>query len=621
MRVVSGSRTGGSSPFSRLYGLLTPDHRRKLLVLALLVLVSGFFEIMGVASIMPFMGMMVDPRLALENRWIAPLHQLFPLPPREFMMLLGAVVLGVLFLSNLVSALTAWSILRFSFTAGRDLSKMMFAVYLNHPYLFFLRRNTSELAQNTLFEIGRLVNNILIPFLTVLSRAVIVLFILGLLLVVNPEIALLSGLVLGGAYGGIYLLVRRSLSRTGQEVSKENSRRFQVASETFSGIKDIKILGREEAFFNLFAIPVERYTYFQAKSQMISLLPRYAMETLAFGGIIVIVLALLSMGGNLATTLPLISLYALAGYRLMPSLQQIFANWSLIRFNLPAIDKVVSDIESLPGREATEAGPRDTSIPSVPSPVSQPLPLRREICLSEVSFSYPGREEKVLDRVSLTIPANVSVGIVGSTGSGKTTTLDILLGLLEPSEGELRVDGIPVTAKNRRQWQASLGYVPQQIMLIDDTVKNNIAFGIPEGEIEMDRVIRAARLAHLHDFILSELPKGYDTGIGERGVRLSGGQRQRIGIARALYHDPAVLVLDEATSAPDNMTESVIMEALATLSRQKTILMVAHRLTTVRDCDMIVVLDRGRVADIGTYHELMEREGIFASMVRGGVSG
>ncbi|MGC8501376.1 MAG: ABC transporter ATP-binding protein [Leptospirillia bacterium] len=393
---------------------------------------------------------------------------------------------------------------------------------------------------------------------------------------------------------------------------------------TSSGIKDIKILGREQAFFNLFALPVERYTYFQAKSQMISLLPRYAMETLAFGGIIVIVLALLSMGGNLASTLPRISspVYdLLAGYRLMPSLQEIFANWSLIRFNLPAIDKVVSDIESLPGRASAERGPRDISIPSVPPPVLQPLPLRRDICLSEVSFSYPGRGEKVLDRISLTIPANVSVGIVGSTGSGKTTTLDILLGLLDPSEGEFRVDGVPVTAENRRQWQASLGYVPQQIMLIDDTVKNNIAFGLPEKEIDMERVTRAARLAHLHDFILSELPQGYDTGIGERGVRLSGGQRQRIGIARALYHDPAVLVLDEATSALDNMTESVIMEALATLSRQKTILMVVHRLTTVRDCDMIVVLDRGRVADIGTYSELMEREGIFASMVRGGASG
>ena len=617
MSLLSGSRSGSAAPLTRLYQLLTPAHRKKLLLLALLVFLSGFFEIAGVASIMPFMGMIVDPRLALENRWIAQIHQFFSLPPREFMILLGGIVLGVLFLSNLVAALTTWSILRFSFTAGRDLSKMMFAIYLNHPYLFFLNRNTSELAQNTLFEIGRLVNGIMIPILTVLSRVVISLCILGLLLAVNPVIALMAGAVLGGAYGLVFLMVRRTLARIGQEISKENSRRVQVAYETFSGIKDIKILGREKAFFDLFSIPIERYSLYQSRSQMISLLPRYAMETLAFGGIIVIVIALLSMGGDLSTTLPLISLYALAGYRLMPTLQQIFANWSLIRFNLPAIDKVVSDIEALPG----PGGGKDQGlleIPTVPAPVGKPLPLRREIRLSEVSFSYPARDDRVLDRLSLTIPANASVGIVGSTGSGKTTTLDILLGLLAPTSGELTVDGVAVTAENRRRWQASLGYVPQQIMLIDDTVKNNIAFGIPEAEIDMERVIRAARLAHLQDFILTELPDGYDTGIGERGVRLSGGQRQRIGIARALYHDPAVLVLDEATSALDNMTESVIMEALATLSRQKTIVMVAHRLTTVRDCDMIVVLERGQVADMGTYDELLKKSSLFSTMVRGG---
>ena len=606
-----------ASSLGRLYALLTPAHRKRLAVLGILVFLSGLFEIAGVASIMPFMGMIVDPDLAMKNRWIGPVHQAFPLPPREFLALLGGAVLGVLFLSNLVSALTSWSILRFSFTAGRDLSKMMFAVYLNHSYLFFLNRNTSELAQTTLFEIGRVVNNIVIPFLTVLSRAAIALFILALLVWVDPPIALAAGAVLGGAYVAVYLLVRRTLVRAGREVSRENSRRFQIASETFSGIKDIKILGREKAFFDLFSVPVERYALHQSRSQMISLLPRYAMETLAFGGIIALVLVLLSIGGGLSKTLPLISLYALAGYRLMPSLQQIFANWSLIRFNLPAIDKVVADIEALPNE-----GGRETFhvLPSVPGPVEAPLPFRREIGLSEVSFTYPGREEAVLDRLSLSIPANASVGIVGSTGSGKTTTLDILLGLLEPTEGRLLVDGVPVTAENRRRWQANIGYVPQQIMLIDDTVRKNIAFGIPEEQIDDRKVERAARLAHLHDFILSDLSQGYDTGIGERGVRLSGGQRQRIGIARALYHDPAVLVLDEATSALDNLTETVIMEALSTLSRQKTVLMVAHRLTTVRDCDVIVVMERGRVSDIGRYDELLERNALFSSMVRGGVT-
>ncbi len=603
--------------FGRLYRLLSPAHRRRLWGLGFLVLLSGFFEIGGIASIMPFMGMIVDPKLALENRWIARIHQAIPLPPTPFLMALGGLVLLVLLLSNLVSALTVWSILRFSFAAGRDLSKTMFAVYLNHPYLFFLNRNTSELAQTTLFEIGRVVNNILIPLLTVFSRAAIGLFILALLVWVNPMIALMAGAVLGGAYVAVYLLVRRTLVRTGQEVSRENSRRFQIASESFAGIKDIKILGREKAFFDLFAAPVERYSLFQSKSQMISLLPRYAMETLAFGGIIVIVLALLSMGGGIGQTLPLISLYALAGYRLMPTLQQIFANWALIRFNLPAIDKVVDDIESLPGQGE---GAGSFRLPPVPEPVESPLPFHREIRLDGVSFSYPGREEAVLDRLTLSIPANASVGIVGSTGSGKTTTLDILLGLLEPAEGCLLVDDVPVTGENRRRWQANIGYVPQQIMLIDDTVRKNIAFGIPEDRIDDEKIVRAAKLAHLHDFILSELSRGYETGIGERGVRLSGGQRQRIGIARALYHDPAVLVLDEATSALDNLTETVIMEALATLSRQKTILMVAHRLTTVRDCDVIVVLERGRVSDIGNYQELLERSALFSSMVRGGVT-
>jgi ABC-type multidrug transport system fused ATPase/permease subunit len=479
----------------------------------------------------------------------------------------------------------------------------MFAIYLNHPYVFFLNRNSSELVQNTLFEMGRTVNNVLIPLLTILARSTIAFSILILLFSVNPTLALVSGTILGGAYGLVYLGVRKTLARSGQDISLANARRTQIAYETFGGIKDIKILGREKNFFDLFRKPVERYALLQSHTQMISLLPRYALETMAFGGIIGIVLYLLSTGQNLSATLPLISLYALAGYRLMPALQQIFANWSIVRFNISAVDRIARDIDTLPGASKNQ--------PTVPPPSVRKLPLTRAIELDGVTFHYPGREEPVLDKVSLVIPANTSIGLVGSTGSGKTTTLDILLGLLEPTGGYLRVDGQVIDRKNVRQWQAAIGYVPQQIMLLDDTVLKNIAFGIPDGEIDQEKVVEAAKLAHLHDFVTSDLPQGYDTPIGERGVRLSGGQRQRIGIARALYHEPAVLVLDEATSALDNITENVIMEALNTLSRNKTVIMVAHRLTTVRECDTIVVLDRGRVADSGTYSSLLERNDFF----------
>lgn len=594
--------------FRKLARLLSSTHRKKLAGLAFLVLLSGFMEIGGIASIMPFMGMVVNPRIVTENHTLSILYHAFSFSgPRPFLVFLGFVVLGVLFLSNLFSALTIWSILRFSFQTGRDLSRMMFSAYMNHPYVFFLDRNTSELIQNTLFEIGRIVNGVLIPLLTLFSRSVIALSILGLLVWMNPFLALVAGGVLGGAYLAVYLLVKKTLGTTGREISRENALRTQVAYEAFGAVKDIKILGREAEFYRRFSRPVERYSLYQARSQMISLLPRYALETLAFGGIILIVIVLLSTGGTLEKTLPLISLYALAGYRLMPALQAIFGNLTALRFNRSAVDRVTDDLAAL------RSDPR-TSPLAVPPPVTRPLPFSRSIDLDEIVFHYPNREEAVLKGITLSVPANTSLGIVGATGSGKTTCLDILLGLLEPSSGTLRVDGVPVTPENRRAWQANIGYVPQQIMLLDDTVLNNIAFGIPGEKINREKAIWAAKLAHLHDFIMDDLPEGYDTPIGERGIRLSGGQRQRIGIARALYHEPSVLVLDEATSALDNITENVIMEALSTLSRQKTIIMVAHRLTTVRECDTIIVLEQGKIADQGTYASLLKHNAFFRTL-------
>ena len=591
----------------QLNALLTSTHRKRLALLSILVLLSGIAEIVGIASIMPFMGMVVSPNVVVQNHYLAFLYQYFAFSSTNtFLRFIGMIVLAIMLVSNLISAVTIWGILQFSFSLGKDLSNKMFSAYLNHPYVFFLNRNSSELVQNVLWEIGRIVNGILIPLLTVYSKVVVAASILALLVWMNPELALVSGLVLGGAYSLVFFLVRKSLSKSGNEVSVENAKRTQIAYETLGGIKDIKLLGREREFYDRFQKPIELYALYQSRSQMISLLPRYALETLAYGGIIVIVIYLLSVQKSASHTLPMMALYALAGYRIMPALQQIFANLSSIRFNISAIARITKDLEAL--------APQKEDDHPVPSPASTPLPFSREISLENIVFSYANRAEPVLKGVSLSIRANTTIGIVGSTGSGKTTTLDIFLGLLEPESGRLCIDGTPVSQENVRAWQANIGYVPQQIMLMDDTVERNIAFGIPDDQIDRNKVIKAARLAHLHDFIENELEQGYQTEVGEKGVRLSGGQRQRIGIARALYHEPSVLVLDEATSALDNITEGVIMEALHTLSRQKTILMVAHRLTTVRECDWIFVMENGQLSDQGTYSELLSRNTIFQKL-------
>jgi len=587
--------------------LLSPSHRLHLILLSILVILSGVMEIAGIASIMPFMGAVLNPDFITHNIFFARIYHEFHFSSENhFLMFLGFFVLAVLFVSNLTSALTIWNILRFSLSLGRDLAQNLLSSYLRRPYVFFLDRNSSELVSNILSEVGRVVNGLMIPLLTICSRSVVGLAILGLLLWANPKLALMTGLILGGAYLGVFALVRKTLSRLGKESSAVNALRTQIAYETLGAIKDIKILGREREFYDRFSFPMSIYATCQARNQMISLLPRYALETLAFGGIIVIVIYLLHAEHGASQALPMISLYALAGYRLMPALQQIFANLSTVRFNLSALDKISEDL--------SKAVKYSGELPASPA---RPLPFSRNITLDSIIFRYPKRKEAVLDRVSLSIGANTTVGIVGSTGSGKTTTLDILLGLLIPESGTLKIDGVPIGSENLRAWQANIGYVPQQIMLLDDTVVRNIAFGIPNEEVDLEAVMTAARLAHLHDFIMAELPQGYDTVVGERGLRLSGGQRQRIGIARALYHDPAVLVLDEATSALDNITETVIMEALHTLSHQKTILMVAHRLSTVRECDVIFVMDRGHLVDQGTYSDLVARNPIFRQLAHG----
>jgi len=392
------------------------------------------------------------------------------------------------------------------------------------------------------------------------------------------------------------------LKRLGQARIDANKERFTALSEAFGALKVVKVGGLEQAYINRFANPAEIFAKGQSAAKVIAQIPRYALEATAFGGMLLIILFLMKESGNFDSALPIIALYAFAGYRLMPALQQIYAAFTQLRFAGPALDALHKELSSL----QTMNNDQNCHLAT--------MQLNQDIRLEQVCYRYPNGSQQALKGIDLIIPAHSTVGFVGETGSGKTTMVDVILGLLEIQEGTLKIDSQPITATNCRSWQRSIGYVPQDIYLVDGSVSANIAFGVNAKDIDQQAVERAAKVANLHEFVVNGLPQGYATTVGERGVLLSGGQRQRIGIARALYHNPQVLILDEATSALDNLTEQAVMEAVSNLSHDITILLIAHRLSTLRQCDQIYFLELGEVKANGTYEELIASNQKFAAM-------
>jgi ATP-binding cassette, subfamily B, bacterial PglK len=599
----------------KLFDLLTPREKRGLLLLFVANVGMAGLEMAGIASILPFMAMVTNPDVIHTNGVLKKIFDVLQFAtPQRFLIFLGIVTLVLLVVSNLAKALMYWLTSTYDNKLNYRLARRLLATYLVRPYEFFLNRNTSEMGKNVLAEVRTVISGVLSSGMSALSSALICLFILLLLTTVNPFVAIIIIVFLGGCYGLIYLFVRRHLTRISREQVESNKQKYKVAGEVLGGIKELKILGREMTFLDKFTDHARRHSLNNITSGVISQLPRFALEIMAFGGILLIVIIFIGKeSSGTAQVIPLLTLYAFAGYRLLPALQQIFAGITTARFNLGSLELLHRDLLEKGG-----GGDPELTLGSL-GRVS-PLPFVKELELKKVTFGYAASQEPVLKELSLTIPVNTTIGFVGATGSGKTTTVDILLGLLVPSLGDMLVDGVPVNGVNLNRWQRNLGYVPQGIFLCDDTVTRNIAFGVPEDQIDREAVIRAACIANLDDFIQTEMPAGYETVIGDRGVRLSGGQRQRIGIARALYSNPAVLIMDEATSALDGLTEEAVMEAIHNLSKKKTIIMIAHRLTTVKDCDMIYILDHGRILDQGSYDALQRSSEWFRAAAKTGAA-
>ena len=586
----------------KLASLLNRRERWQLGALGVALLVRAVVAVVGVGSIAPFMSVVGDPSVVDSNVWLNLAYQGLGFESMTaFLVALGVGVVIILAVSNAISAVTVWAMLRFSWGMHHRLSLRLLRGYLAQPYAFFVERNSAQFNKTILSEVQTAVNGVLAPALNVAARALVVVALFGLLIALDPVLALSAMVLLGGVYGALYLVVRKRQRRLGIERVRANEARYKVTGEAFGGIKDVKVLDRERAFLSRFAGPSWTYSKATASNQAIAQLPRYLLETIAFGGIVLIVVYYLRTGRGIAQILPTISLYAFAGYRLMPELQFMFSSFTGMRFNMAALDDLTEDLD----RFVPEAAPTADRTGA--------LPMREGVHIRDVTFRYAGSERPALDAISIEVPRNHTIGLVGPSGSGKTTLVDLLLGLYVPESGGIYVDDVRLTDENVSAWRQQVGYVPQHIFLCDDTIANNVAFGVPPDEVDLDRVVQAARIAHLHDFIES-LPEGYRTVVGERGVRLSGGQRQRIGIARALYHDPEVLIMDEATSALDGATENAVMDAIRDLAGQKTIVLIAHRLTTVEECDCIYLLDRGRVRSQGRYGDLTASSAAFRAM-------
>ena len=599
-----------------LYKLFTPRERRRLGLVFIAVLGTAAVEVAGIASIMPFLSMVSNPEIIHENEILSWLYNVLGFQSdNRFLFFSGVGVLTIITLSNTFAAITMWGLYRFTWMRNHTLSRRLLSKYLHNPYSFFLNKNTSDLGKNTLDEVRQVIRGILIPGLNMIAKGIITLAIFALLLFVNPWLALLVTAVLGGTYGVIYGLVRRKIRDIGESRYQANIERYQSVNEAFGGIKQLKLLGLEDTFISRYTNSSFDYSRDQSSIQIINRIPRYAIEVIAFGGLLVIILFLLLRGEGLEQVLPLTGLYAFAGYRIKPQIHQVFQGFTQLRYNAPALKSLHEDLESGPGAKTSGNPHSDLGLRT--SDVG-PLPFEESLNLDSITYTYPGAQQPVIKDLDLQIHPHTSVAFAGETGAGKTTIADLILGLLRPDSGKMLVDGVDVTDENLSRWQANLGYIPQDIYLQDNTVAQNIAFGIDPEEIEMDKVRQAAETANIHDHVASELSEGYQTVIGEKGVRLSGGQRQRVGIARALYHDPEVLVLDEATSDLDTITERAVYEAINNIAEVKTLIIIAHRLATIEDCDQIHFLESGNIVTSGTYRELVETNPHFRDMAGSG---
>ena len=597
----------------KLREILTRREKLQVGILLVAIIAMAFSQAIGVASVLPFISLVMDPNMVFDNHYLYWVYDTFNFTSvNRFIVFAGVGMFAIIILANAISAFATWLKLRFAWMNNHRLSRRLLEKYLSMPYVYFLNQNSADMSKNILIEVNNLTKSYLIPLLTIITKGMVVLFILVMLFWIDVMVSLAALFVLGGVYLLIFFRINKALKYRGMLRRTANKMRFKTVSEAFGGIKETKVLNLEPFFLEAYSKESLKQARLMSWNAVIGQIPRFVLEAVAFGGIIIFVLVLLLTREDARQVIPLAGLFAFAGYRLMPALQEIFTSFTKMQFNMAVLDDIYEDFTRVEKGTVADTFSRTKK--------AEKLPFTGEITLEKVSYYYPQTSIAVVRDLDLTIRCNTAAAFVGPTGAGKTTLVDIILGLLPPQQGRVLIDGVVLDSSNTIKWQRNIGYVPQHIYLSDDTAARNIAFGVPDKQIDWQALEEAARIANIHDFIADELPQGYETLVGERGIRLSGGQRQRIGIARALYHDPDLLVFDEATSALDGVTEEMVLQAMENAAKMKTLIIIAHRLTTVKNCDMVYLLDRGRIVAEGTYDQLMGSSEQFRKMAKIGSS-
>ena len=584
----------------KFMSLLERKDKQRLVVLFTIVIAMSFVQVAGIASILPFLHLAANPEALQEHAWLQRMYNLVGFSShRSMLVACGWSIMVLLGFSNALSAFSVWQRQRLAWTIAHKVSVRLLRTYTSLPYAFFLHHNSADLMKKIINDVNDLVNGVLLAGFQFISQLIIASMLFALLLVVSTGVALGAVGFLGLAYGVIYLARRKYLEKLGRERLDSNYVRFKTFSELITGIKAIKTDGARTFFMNRFEGADKKFTEIHPKVHFTTVVPRFVVETLAFTAIIGYMLFLLTSGKDFADAIPMLSMFALAGYRLMPALNTAYISAAQMLSSYAAIDVIYDDIHQ---------------VIDLPEECEKAIEFTREIALEQVSFGYEEGQGLVIDGISLCIPKGDKVAFVGSTGSGKSTLINMLMGLLPLAQGAIKIDDVDLSSETMTAWRQKIGYVPQDVFLYDDTIARNIAFGAEE--VDMERVQQACDIAQIRTFIEQDLTLEYETEIGERGVRLSGGQQQRLGLARALYRAPQILILDEATSALDNATERLVIETIQQRLPDVTMIMIAHRMSTVEHCDQLYVLNQGKVVDQGRYETLLSSSSLFKELTR-----